>query len=156
MASVPSAAVALMVILGGGLGLLLLPRNSTQLVIGSLNAESLSRLFHVMLYMSGLLPCVALINALTNGYYAKGDTRTPTRVGVWAFTIGAGMKVAGYCAGGIMGMAVAVSVYAIIYCAILFTLLERQTKQLLVARLSTQGVSAQSVMQRIDINPSIP
>lgn len=156
MAFVPSAGVMLIVLFGGGLALMLLPSNSGRVVIGSLSAASLSKLFHVMLYMSALLPCMALVNSLVNGYYAKGDTRTPTKVGVCAFTLGVGVKIAGYYAAGIMGMALAVSVYGVLYCIVLYVLLEQQTNRLLAATRADEERAAQRVMQGADASPGIP
>jgi putative peptidoglycan lipid II flippase len=144
-----------MIAVGAGLGLSVLPKNSIQPIIGSLNAESVGKLIQVMLYMAGLVPCVALINALTNGYYAKGDTRTPTRVGMIAFTIGVGMKFAGFYAGGLMGLAVAVSVYAVVYCIVLYVTLERQVNRLLAAKPLVTEFGAETVMQGVDVNASI-
>jgi len=130
------------VVVGGFVGLRLLPGTPTRTVVGSLSAESLSKLLHVLVYMAGLLPCMALANALINGYYAKGDTRTPTKVGVCAYTLGMGVKVAGYYAGGIMGMAIAVSVYAVMYCMVLHIILEKQTGRLIAAGAGGAGLQA--------------
>ncbi len=154
LVSVPSAVVMAAVIVGGGVGLRLLPSNSTQAVVGSLNVESLSKLFRVMVYMSGLLPCMAFVNSLVNGYYAKGDTRTPTVVGVCAFTVGMGVKIAGYYAGGILGMALAVSAFAGIYCLVLYVILELQTNRLLAAKAAAPAGAARNVLSGADVNPS--
>jgi len=142
MVCVPSLAVVAAVVVGGFVGLRLLPGTPTRTVVGSLSAESLSKLLHVLVYMAGLLPCMALANALINGYYAKGDTRTPTKVGVCAYTLGMGVKVAGYYAGGIMGMAIAVSVYAVMYCMVLHIILEKQTGRLIAAGAGGAGLQA--------------
>jgi len=155
MVCVPSIAVVALVVMGGAAGLWLLPTVAARPVIGSLTAESLSKLLRVLVYMSGILPCMALANSLINCYYAKGDTRTPTQVGVCAFTLGIGVKVAGYYAGGIMGMATAVSAYAVIYCVVLYLILEQQTNRLLGVQVLEMKATSQSVISAVDATPGL-
>lgn len=49
----------------------------------------------------------------TVAFYAFGNTVTPTRTGVVAFTLAIPLKIAGYWLGGILGLAVATSVYTL-------------------------------------------
>jgi len=143
------------VVFAGVVALRLLPATPARAVVGSLSAESLSKMFRVLVFMSGLLPCLALANSLINGYYAKGDTRTPTQVGVIAYTMGMGVKIAGYYAGGIMGMAISVSAYAVVYCMVLFIILEKQTGKLIAATVLASQLPPQGVIQAVDVTPTL-
>jgi len=155
MVAVPSLVVVLTVVFAGVVALRLLPATPARAVVGSLSAESLSKMFRVLVFMSGLLPCLALANSLINGYYAKGDTRTPTQVGVIAYTMGMGVKIAGYYAGGIMGMAISVSAYAVVYCMVLFIILEKQTGKLIAATVLASQRPPQGVIQAVDVTPTL-
>jgi len=155
MVAVPSLVVVLTVVFAGVVALRLLPATPARAVVGSLSAESLSKMFRVLVFMSGLLPCLALANSLINGYYAKGDTRTPTQVGVIAYTMGMGVKIAGYYAGGIMGMAISVSAYAVVYCMVLFIILEKQTGKLIAATVLASQLPPQGVIQAVDVTPTL-
>src|SRR2546430_3558657 len=59
--------------------------------------------------------------------------RRPPRSTLFPYTTLFRSKIAGYYAGGIMGMAISVSAYAVVYCMVLFIILEKQTGKLIAA-----------------------
>ena len=67
----------------------------------------------------------ALGQILSSGFYAKGNTRTPTKIGVFGFIIGLGMKVAGFLYWGILGIAVGTSLYYLLNAFLLNFALEK-------------------------------
>jgi putative peptidoglycan lipid II flippase len=104
---------------------------------GNLTTDNVALIFLILLYMSGLVPCASISNALISAYYAQGDTRTPARVGVQVFTFGFVLKIAGYYFGGLGGMALAVTLWAFTQTTILGYMLTRRTNQLASGQLST-------------------
>ena len=50
---------------------------------------------------------------LTVGFFAVGNTDTPTRVGVVGFTLAIPLKIICYRWGGILGLALAASIYTV-------------------------------------------
>ncbi|HTC94834.1 MAG TPA: lipid II flippase MurJ [Terriglobales bacterium] len=106
-------------------------------VVGRMNSADLARIWMLLVYMAGMLPCAAVANALANTYYAQGDTGTPTKIGAVAFTIGLGMKALGWYFGGIKGMALSVTLWAMLSCIMLAYLIAKR-----VSGLIKQGESA--------------
>jgi len=49
---------------------------------------------------------------LSSAFYAAGDTSTPTRIGIVGFSVGVILKIAGFFAFGVVGVAVATGVYS--------------------------------------------
>ena len=76
--------------------------------------------------MSGLPLGSSLSHTFATAYYARGDTATPTKIGIVVYTIGLALKVAGFFLGGLTGIAVAISVYNILYAAALWYRLNPQ------------------------------
>src|SRR5207247_8676862 len=86
MVAVPSLVVVLTVVFAGVVALRLLPATPARAVFGSLSAECLSKMFRVLVFMSGLLPCLVLANSLINVYFGIGVSRAPTQAGVSAYS----------------------------------------------------------------------
>ena len=78
--------------------------------------------------MSGILPFLGTANSHINAYYAMGDTRTPTKIGILTYAFGLLLKVAGFGFAGIKGMALAVSLCAVLYSCSLQYLLAKHWK----------------------------
>ncbi|MCD6294649.1 MAG: polysaccharide biosynthesis C-terminal domain-containing protein [Deltaproteobacteria bacterium] len=75
----------------------------------------------------------ALGQILSSGFYAKGNTRTPTKIGIFGFTIGLGLKVVGFWYWGILGIAVGTSLYYVLNAFLLnFALQKNLNKRILV------------------------
>jgi putative peptidoglycan lipid II flippase len=115
---------------------------------GNLTTDNVALIFLVLLYMSGLVPCASISNALISAYYAHGDTRTPARVGVQVFTFGFVLKVAGFYLAGLAGMALAVTLWAVAQTAILGYLLMKKTSELVLAQ--AQSISSLTIAAAAD------
>lgn len=100
-------------------GLLAIPAMPLGRVVGSLTAQDLTRICAVMISMSGMLPFIGVSNSQVNAYYAMGDTRTPAKIGFVVQTIGILFRIAGFLLGGLIGMAIAVSCWAGVYCIVM-------------------------------------
>jgi len=92
--------------------LLAVPAAPFRRLAGSLTSQDLSRISVVILCMSGMLPFIGLSSSQVNAYYAIGDTRTPAKIGFAVYTLGIVFRIAGFFAGGLPGMALAVSGWA--------------------------------------------
>lgn len=95
-------------------------------LIGSLTSEDISRISVVILCMSGMLPFIGLSSSQVNAYYAMGDTRTPAKIGFAVYTVGIVLRIAGFFAGGLAGMAVAVSCWAGLNYLVMEVILRKQ------------------------------
>jgi putative peptidoglycan lipid II flippase len=83
-------------------------------VVGNVTTDNLRQLAWLAALLSGVLPCSVLANAFGNAYYAQGDTSTPSRIGVAAFTIGLLLRTFGFLLGGIAGLAAAATASAVL------------------------------------------
>lgn len=73
------------------------------------SAETIRRLIPVLGCLSGIAATGSLCHSLTAGFYAIGDTDTPSRVGAVMYTVGLIAKVAGSVGGGLQGLALAIT-----------------------------------------------
>jgi len=78
---------------------------------GRFTIDEVLTLHWVLIALVGVWIGSALGQILSNGFYAKGNTRTPTKIGIFGFTIGLVMKVVGFWYWGILGIAVGTSLY---------------------------------------------
>lgn len=67
---------------------------------------------------------------VASGFYAIGDTKTPTKASVVGYTFGLAFKVGGFYWGGLVGLAVGTSAYYLLNGLMLTTLLELRLKKL--------------------------
>ena len=65
----------------------------------------------LLIALSGVWVGGAAGQILSTSFYAKGDTRTPTWIGVIGFTLGLTFKVAGFYYWGVFGIAIGTSAY---------------------------------------------
>jgi putative peptidoglycan lipid II flippase len=106
--------------------LLILPR--LGLFAGSLNLAELNEISVIVSYVGGALPCMALVNVLSNAFYARGDSTSPARIGVIAYTIGLGIRLAGFWIAGIRGIALAATVWSAVHLFLLNRALNASTQ----------------------------
>jgi putative peptidoglycan lipid II flippase len=81
--------------------------------------ESLKSVWTAALFMSGVLLCASLNHTVTSAYYSMGNTATPNKVAVLCYTLGLILKVIGFYAAGINGMALALSLQYVTTCFLL-------------------------------------
>lgn len=89
------------------------------------NVDYVYRLWWIMILLGGYW-VIGLAGAITSGaFYTKGNTVTPTRLGVVLFTIFIPIKVFCYYRYGITGLAIAISTYYLTSFSIQFFLLKK-------------------------------
>lgn len=99
-----------------GLSLILQAKLPGGHVAGNLTTADLNRIWEIMIWMVGVLPLTCIGTMLMNAFYAMGDTRTPTKIGVKIFTLVVFLKAGGFLIGGIKGIVLAVTLGAALYC----------------------------------------
>jgi peptidoglycan biosynthesis protein MviN/MurJ (putative lipid II flippase) len=72
-------------------------------------ADTIRRLLPVLVCLFGIAATASLSHNLTAAFYAIGDTHTPSTVGAAMFTVGLFAKIAGAMAGGLQGIALAIT-----------------------------------------------
>ena len=81
---------------------------------GGVTAQNVAALWRIMVGLAGVLiaGCVGQITSTT--FYAFGDTKTPTRLGIITYTIYVPAKVLAFFSFGLMGVAVATSLFVLV------------------------------------------
>ncbi len=81
---------------------------------GKLSSQNLELLWLMMLLMSGQFAIGNLGMIMTAMFYSVGDTKSPTIVGVVAYTLGVTIKILMFYYAGALGLALGVTIYFII------------------------------------------
>ncbi|HZY18411.1 MAG TPA: lipid II flippase MurJ [Ramlibacter sp.] len=89
-----------------------------------LRGQDLAGALGLFMLMSGVIVGGGAGLILSEAFFTLGDTRTPSLVTAGCFTVGIGMKAAGFSLFGVEGLALATSAYFLSYPAALFLLLE--------------------------------
>jgi putative peptidoglycan lipid II flippase len=113
-----------------GCALLLISGESVlRLMIGhgGITAQNVHSLWLIMIALLGVLVGGTVGQVTAVAFYAMGDTRTPTNLFIWTFTIYVPIKVLTFLHYGLMGLAVATSVHLVINFLLQFVVLERAT-----------------------------
>lgn len=121
--------VAVTVAISTGLALLGRPVLGLIFGRGEFTAEQVAHLWWLLLLLSGVWVGGALGQVLSTSFYAQGDTRTPTRVGIIGFTLAIGLKLLAFRGYGIEGLALAASAYYMLNATVLLILLRRRTRR---------------------------
>jgi putative peptidoglycan lipid II flippase len=98
----------------GGIAVLIVagrPLLSALLGHGQFSEARIGELWWILLLLSGVWVGGAAGQVLASSFYACGDTRTPTRIGVIGFTLAIGLKLLAFWYFGLPGLAVAASIY---------------------------------------------
>jgi putative peptidoglycan lipid II flippase len=94
---------------------------------GGITAENVRMLWWIMLALIGLLIGGTAGQATSVAFYAMGDTKTPTMLFVWTFTIYIPIKALVFLHYGLLGLAIATSVHLIVNFLLQLLVLERVT-----------------------------
>lgn len=90
---------------------------------GSVDSDNVGALWVLCVALGGSLVFGPLEQTLAFAYYARGNTITPTRVGIVAFLTATAGKILGFRWLGLPGIAIGVSLHALTSCALLWVLL---------------------------------
>lgn len=96
---------------------------------GRFGPDEIRRLHQLLLLLGGVLVGGSAGQILTTACYAKGDTRTPVRIGVIGFTLAVVLKVPAFFLWGIGAVAAVASLQYLVSAAVLYPLLDRRLAQ---------------------------
>lgn len=113
-----------------GIILLVFGEDLLRLMIGhgGITAENVRLLWWIMLALIGLLIGGTAGQSTSVAFYAMGDTKTPTMLFVWTFTIYIPIKALVFLRYGLIGLAIATSVHLIVNFLLQLLVLERATR----------------------------
>jgi putative peptidoglycan lipid II flippase len=97
----------------------------TVLAHGRVNTADVETFWLMLLALGGVLVGGVQGQVITSGFYAYGDTRVPTRIGIIGFTVGVVAKIAGFGLWGIFGIAIGASFYYALNVTWLLSTLEK-------------------------------
>jgi peptidoglycan biosynthesis protein MviN/MurJ (putative lipid II flippase) len=91
-------------------------KQALQVLIGhgAVTEENVVLLWQIMVALVGVFVGGGLSIITTSAFYARGDTRTPTKIGVWSFTVYAPLKVFAFVKFGLLGLAIATSAFFVV------------------------------------------
>lgn len=115
--------------IAAGVILLVFGESLLHLMIGhgGITAQNVRMLWWIMLALSGLLIGGTAGQVTSVAFYAMGDTKTPTMLFIWTFTIYIPIKVLVFFHYGLVGLAVATSAHLLLNFLLQFIVLERVT-----------------------------
>jgi putative peptidoglycan lipid II flippase len=116
--------------------------------LGGLGPDEVTLLWLLLTVLVGLLLGGALGQITATAFYAIGDTRTPTRLGVYVFTAHVPVKVVAFLTFGLVGLAGAISAYYLVALIVQLVALERT-----VGRALDRGHEANTHTSPIGITP---
>jgi putative peptidoglycan lipid II flippase len=113
------------------IALLVVGRPSLRGLIGhgGITEGNVILLWWIMVALWGVFMGGALGQVTSLAFYALGDTRTPTRLGVWTYSIYIPAKIVIFIYYGLTGMAVSISVYVALNFILQLVLLESSLPQ---------------------------
>ena len=92
---------------------------------GNFSSTDIRQLWLIMIAMGGFWISGLTGQILATGFYAMGDTTTPTYIGIIGFTIGIGLKIIGFYLYGVFGVAIATGIYMTLNSIAMFVYLNR-------------------------------
>jgi putative peptidoglycan lipid II flippase len=108
-------------------GLLFLGQPLLHFMIGrgGVSAQNVHALWLILIILIGLLAGGTIGQVVTTAFYVLGDTRTPTRIFNWAYTVYIPIKVGVFFLYGLTGLAIATSVHVVVIFLLQLVVLER-------------------------------
>lgn len=107
---------------------------------GGITAENVRALWWILVALGGALVGGTVGQITSVAFYAMGDTKTPTKLFVWTYTIYIPIKVAVFLRYGLMGLAVATSVHLIVNFVLQLITLEKHTSPIAASALNNSVV----------------
>ncbi len=81
---------------------------------GNVDSENITNLWWIMIWLGGMFIGGAMGQITSSSFYAIGDTSTPTRIGIYTFTVYIPVKIILFYYFGIKGIALATSAFFIV------------------------------------------
>jgi len=81
---------------------------------GAVTEANVTTLWLIMLGLCGMFMGGAMGSVTTSSFYARGDTRLPTRLGMITYTIYIPIKIIAYSLGGVLALAISVSAFYLV------------------------------------------
>jgi putative peptidoglycan lipid II flippase len=92
---------------------------------GGVTDQNVLLLWWIIVALAGYFIGGAMGQILSTAFYAKGNTLTPTKVGITGFSLGIVFKVIGFFSFGLVGIALGTTLYYFLNVFLLYVLLER-------------------------------
>lgn len=92
---------------------------------GGVTRANVDLLWRIMVALGGFLIGGAMGLITSNGFYAMGDTRTPTRIGIWTYTVYVPAKILIFHYYGLIGLALSISAFGMANLVLQFFALEK-------------------------------
>ncbi len=99
---------------------------------GNFDSDSVRRLWELMLLLFGTFIAGSAGQILASSFYAYGNTRTPTHIGIAGYTVGIVLKIVGFYYYGVAGVAVAASSYYVLNAILLYIFLEKRINKKII------------------------
>ncbi len=96
---------------------------------GHVSAENVKELWWIMIWLSGMFLAGGAGQICSLAFYSCGDTKTPVNVGMLTYTIYIPIKVMAFYIWGVIGLAMATSIYYTTDLFILIHLLKKKIQQ---------------------------
>lgn len=93
---------------------------------GGVTRDNVHSLWLIMVALVGLLIGGGMGQISATTFYAKGDTRTPTRLGIWTYSVCIPVKVLLFLRYGLIGLAVSTSIFVLANLALQVVILEER------------------------------
>jgi putative peptidoglycan lipid II flippase len=92
---------------------------------GAVTEANVRTLWLIMLGLGGMFVGGAMGAVTTSSFYARGDTRLPTRVGMITYTIYIPIKIIAFTLGGVMALAISASAFYLLNLGLQYFYLEK-------------------------------
>jgi len=92
---------------------------------GTVTSANIDQLWRIMLGLGGAFMGGAMASVTASSFYARTDTRYPTRLGIITYTLYIPIKVASYQLGGVMALAISASAFYLVNMIMQYIRLER-------------------------------